>query len=173
MATNHRLEQLESTVQASRVEDLSSNEWEQIREICVNHMQDEGGPTPLRLRWARLALRAISGKYNSHPPLREKRVADEAWVRAYAVRALMQSAAERTAESTRLCAYVLGHMDLSREAASQASSTFSPSRPQEMLHLRRIKNMLSPLTQVYEFLEDGTDLKEETAAWLDLLPRLP
>lgn len=173
MATNHRLEQLESTVRASRAEDLSSNEWEQIRTMCVSHMQEEGISRTLRLRWAGLALRAISKKYSAHPHHREKGVADEAWVRAYAVRTLMPSAAERAAGSTKLCAYVLDHVDLSREAASQASSTFSPSRPQEMLHLRRIKNMLSPLAQVYEYLEEGSDLKEETAAWLGLLPRLP
>ncbi|MEV5442492.1 hypothetical protein AB0N23_08120 [Streptomyces sp. NPDC052644] len=173
MATNHRLEQLESTVRASRAEDLPSNEWEQIRTICVSHMQEEAIPKPLRLRWARLALGAISKKYSTHPPRHERRVADEAWVRAYVVRTLLASAAERTSESTKLCAYVLDHVDLSREAASQASSAFSPSRPHEMLHLRRIKNMLSPLAQVYEYLEEGSDLKEETAAWLDLLPRLP
>jgi hypothetical protein len=86
---------------------------------------------------------------------------------------LLAAAAERTSESTKLCAYVLDHIDLSKEAASQASSTFRPSRPQEMLHLRRVKNMLSPLVQVYEYLEEGNDLKEETAAGLELLPRLP
>jgi hypothetical protein len=66
----------------------------------------------------------------------------------------------------------LSHIDLSREEITEVFTSQPLASRENALRLRTVKNMLTPLKQVYELLEEE-ETKTEVAAWLALLPRLP
>jgi hypothetical protein len=72
-----------------------------------------------------------------------------------------------------LCSEILRHVGVTPEAGARLAEEWKTAPRDQMLQLRRIKNMLTPLLPLRTLLE-GDDLAfQETRAWLELVPRLP
>ncbi|MCQ0023389.1 hypothetical protein M4914_10795 [Streptomyces somaliensis DSM 40738] len=172
MNTAYSLDQLEEKAATTAAGELLANDWEQLKEISTNRMQSPDISPRDRLRWANLASQFISKKYADDPESVRREVIEQTWVRAYAVRNLIEPGPRKLSEAAALCTHVLSHIDLSREEIMEVLDSQPPASRESALRLRTVKNMLTPLMQVHELLEDE-ETKTEIDAWLALLPRLP
>ncbi|MFD3723652.1 hypothetical protein [Streptomyces sp. NPDC058671] len=134
-------------------------------------MQRTELPDEDRLRWGRLALAAISGKYADG--LNQQAMAEAAHVRIYMIREFGAGDADTVRDLSALCADILRHMEVSYEVAVELSGEWRAAPREQMLHLRRIKNMLTALLPVQTLLDGDDPVMREALVWLDLVPRLP
>ncbi|AVH96587.1 hypothetical protein C5L38_17185 [Streptomyces sp. WAC00288] len=142
-----------------------------MRDLAVGRMQRGDLPAGTRIRWGRLALAALPGKY---PEERSQRlVIDSARVRAYLIREFGPDATDPARDLAALRADVLRNLGMPRETAARLADGWQSLPREQMLRLRRIKNMLSALHPVLPLLEDGTPAAADLRAWLELVPRLP
>ncbi|WP_306325068.1 hypothetical protein [Streptomyces venezuelae] len=77
-----------------------------------------------------------------------------------------------------LCADILRDLGMPLESAARLATGWRTAPREQMLQLRRIKNMLTPLLLLQDLLEGGESRGEDPAlqnvrAWLELLPELP
>ncbi|MEU2240331.1 hypothetical protein ABZ572_13130 [Streptomyces sp. NPDC018338] len=145
--------------------------WEQVRVFAVGGMQSRGLSDEARLRWGRLALSAISRRERGYVP--QQAMAAAARVRAYMIVEFGGSDADVARDPSALCSNVLRHLGMSHEAAVRLAGDWRAAPREQMLQLRRIKNMLSPLVSVRMLLEGDEPVLLDTRAWLELIPRLP
>ncbi|MFF3320886.1 hypothetical protein [Streptomyces sp. NPDC002889] len=165
------LEDLERYVLTPEAGACSLEHWEQLRDFAVGGMQSHGLSYETRLRWGRLALSAISRKERSQTP--QQAMAESAHVRAYMIREFGVSNADAARDLPALCSEILRNVGVSLEAGARLAEGWKSAPRDQMLQLRRIKNMLTPLLPLRALLE-GDDLAfQETRAWLELVPRLP
>lgn len=80
---------------------------------------------------------------------------------------------DATRDPSALCSDVLRHLGLSHEAAARLAGEWRTLPREQMLHLRLIKNMLTPLLPVRGLLERDDPVLRDTHAYLKLIPRLP
>ncbi|MFD3331056.1 hypothetical protein ACFWV1_00105 [Streptomyces sp. NPDC058700] len=167
------LTELEERVGRKAVAEESTHEWEYVRELSVGRMQSSRYTTEERLRWGHLALAVLSKEYAQEAHSRIISGSELARVRAYMIHEFGASDSDAARQPALLCSYVLENIDMTRaEAASMAEDWRSRPREQ-LLHLRRIKNMLAPLATVQHLLGADDPLRQEGEAWLALVPKLP
>ncbi|MEU3912129.1 hypothetical protein [Streptomyces sp. NPDC029721] len=145
--------------------------WEQLRDFAVGGMQSPGLSDDTRLRWGHLALSAISRKEPSQTP--QQTVADSAHVRAYMIREFGASSADEARDLLALCSDILRNVGVSLEAGARLAEGWKSAPRDQMLQLRRIKNMFTPLLPLRALLTGDESAFQETLAWLELVPRLP
>ncbi|NWF27958.1 hypothetical protein HW130_17075 [Streptomyces sp. PKU-EA00015] len=148
-------------------------DWEQIRELSVGRMQSAAYPQEIRIRWAHLALAAIAGKYASPLEDPKKPVAESAHVRSFMIREFGESETDEARRIGELCADVEAHLGMTREEALQLASEWRGAPREQVLHLRRIKNMLTPLAGIQDLLREEDPIQQDITEWLTLIPRLP
>ncbi|MFJ2058720.1 hypothetical protein ACIOMM_22605 [Streptomyces sp. NPDC087908] len=150
--------------------------WEQLRDLAVGGMQRRDLPTEVRLRWGRLALSAISWKYRTGPS--QMMTADSARVRAYMIKEFGDSETDLARNLTALCSDVLRDLGMPLETAARLAAGWRTLPREQMLQLRRIKNLLTPLLLLQPHLKRGEPEGKNPAlqnvrAWLELIPELP
>ncbi|MEU0374681.1 hypothetical protein ABZ070_31615 [Streptomyces sp. NPDC006283] len=167
------LDDLERRVQGGDDAVEGAENWEQLRELSVGRMQSDAYSTEIRIRWGHLALTAISGKHASAPEDPKKAVAESALVRAYMIRQFGESEEDEARRIGDLCAYVKTHLDLTRADALRLAAEYRRAPGPQMLHLRRIKNMLTPLAVIQDMLQEDDPTQRDITEWLPLIPELP
>ncbi|MFE2555563.1 hypothetical protein ACFXGT_05925 [Streptomyces sp. NPDC059352] len=167
------LEELEERVKKTAATEASTNDWEQVRELSVGRMQSSRYAVEERIRWGHLTLAVLSKEYTQAAHGRIKSVGESARVRAYMIQEFGACESDAARQPALLCTYVMENIDMARaEAASMAEDWRSRPREQ-LLHLRRIKNMVAPLATVQHLLGVDDPLRQEVEAWLALVPKLP
>ncbi|MGW0703713.1 hypothetical protein ACWD0A_31280 [Streptomyces sp. NPDC002867] len=146
-------------------------DWETLRELCVGRMQQSHLAVDDRIRWAHLALAAISGKYGVFTDL--KKVAEEVRVRSYMIREFGVSESDEARSPTALCSYVIQHLKMGRADVERMAMDWPALEKSQMLHLRRIKNVLTPVREIESLLDVDDPLLQEITAWILLQPKLP
>ncbi|MCX4981975.1 hypothetical protein [Streptomyces sp. NBC_00572] len=150
--------------------------WEQLRDLAVGGMQRPDLPAEVRLRWGRLSLSAISGKYRTG--LSQQMTAESARARAYMIKEFGASETDPARNLPVLCSDVLRDVGMPWEEAARLGAGWRTAPREQMLQLRRIKNMLTPLLLLQDLLEDGKPegdgpASRQVRAWLELVPKLP
>ncbi len=171
-----RLDRLERFLLEPGARSCPPERWEQLRDLAVGGIQRPDLPSEVRLRWGRLALSAISGKYRTG--LSQQRTAESAHVRAYMIKEFGESDTDPARNLPALCADILRDLGMPLESAARLATGWRTAPREQMLQLRRIKNMLTPLLLLQDLLEGGESRGEDPAlqnvrAWLELLPELP
>ncbi|MFE7093886.1 hypothetical protein [Streptomyces erythrochromogenes] len=165
------LDDLERHLLTSEAGACSLEHWEQLRDFAVGGMQSPGLPDETRLRWGRLALSAISRKERSQTP--QQAMAESAHVRAYMILKFGVSNADAARDLPGLCSEILRNVGMSPGAGARLAEEWKSATRDQMLQLRRIKNMLTPLLPLRALLEGEDPDFQEARAWLELVPRLP
>ncbi|MEW2418119.1 hypothetical protein AB0953_31105 [Streptomyces sp. NPDC046866] len=165
------LEDLERYLPTTEANACSLEHLEQLRDFAVGGMQSPGLSDETRIRWGHLALFAISRKGQIQTP--QQAMADSAYVRAYMIQKFGASNADTTRDFPALCSEILRNVGMSLEAGTRLAGGWKSAPRDQMLQLRRIKNMLTPLVPLCALLEDDNPVFQEVRAWLQLLPRLP
>ncbi|MFF6870647.1 hypothetical protein ACIPQA_29400 [Streptomyces sp. NPDC090109] len=175
--TSTSLEDLERILVGPDAGSCSPEDWEQLRDLAVGRMQHCGLPDEVRVRWGHLALSAVSRKHD-RAEATQQATAESARVRAYMIREFGVSDTDTARDLHDLCSDILRNLGIPLEAAAQAAGEWPKMPPDQMLRLRRIKNMLTPLLVLENLLEreepEGRDLAlRDIRSWLELIPKLP
>ncbi|MDT9691000.1 hypothetical protein Q5762_22135 [Streptomyces sp. P9(2023)] len=165
------LENLEKHLLIPEARSCSPECWEQVRDIAVGGMQRHDLADEARLQWGRLALSAISKKYREDLP--QRAMAESASVRAYMIKEFGLSNADPARNLSALCSDVLRDLGGSLEVAARLAGEWRTAPPEQMLQLRRIKNMLTPLLPIRALLEGDDPAMQDIRFWLELVPMLP
>lgn len=147
--------------------------WETLRTFAVGRMHDAGLSADTRLRWVHLALIALKRKGENAELDTAAVLSDEAYIRAYAIREFgaIQDAGIR--DPADLCKSVFREIGETRgEVHAQATNWHTRPVP-EILRLRRIKNMLTPLRDLAGVIPMDDPTRNELSAWLPLILDLP
>jgi hypothetical protein len=164
-------ESLEQSVREASEGGLSQEWAEQLRDLAVGRLQNRELPDEVRLRWGRLALAAVAAKGRGTLP--QRAMAEEAAVRASMIQEFGADNTDTARDPSALCSDVLRHLGLPYEDASRLAGEWRTASREEMLRLRRIKNLLTPLVPIRAHLEGDTPDLREIRTWLALHPRLP
>lgn len=174
--TDTSLESLERFPLEPEARSCPPERWEQLRDLAVGGMQRRDLPAEIRLRWGRLSLSAISGKYRTGPS--QQMTAESAHVRAYMIKEFGESETDLARNLATLCSDVLRDLEMPFESAAGLATGWRTAPCEQMLQLRRIKNMLTPLLLLQTLLESGESEGDapglqDVRAWLELIPELP
>ena len=102
-----------------------------------------------------------------------KSVAESAHVRSFVIREFGESGEDEARRIGELCAHVEAHLGMTREEALQLASEWRGAPREQVLHLRRIKNMLTPLAAIQGLLQEEDPIQQDITELLTLIPRLP
>ncbi|MEU0664683.1 hypothetical protein ABZ508_01180 [Streptomyces lavendulocolor] len=103
----------------------------------------------------------------------QEMVAAAARVRVYMIRQFGVSASDEARQPDRLCEDVLKNIGSSIDEVARLATDWRSLQREEMLYLRRLKNILTPLTEIADLLNPADSIHDEIAPWLALRPRLP
>lgn len=126
-----------------------------------------------RIRWGRLALSAISKKSTLAADDHLKLAAESVRVRSYMIQEFGVSESNEVRNPTALYAYIIGNIGMSPTEAALMATNWRNAPREQMLRLRRAKNMIAPLAAIQGILGEYGPIHPDIAAWLTLIPRLP
>ncbi|MEU6385697.1 hypothetical protein ABZ847_19310 [Streptomyces bauhiniae] len=151
----------------------SWQDWEALRDQAVGRMYDDRQDVETRLRWAGVAIAACGRRdvRSGFDPART--LADEAGIRAYAIREFGVVPGDAIRDAADLCRTVFLHIGRSREEVAAEAVDWRALPREGMLRLRRVKNLLTPLRGIVDALRPDDPLRPELSAWLALIPELP
>ncbi|MEV5545520.1 hypothetical protein AB0L35_05165 [Streptomyces sp. NPDC052309] len=135
-------------------------------------MRDSRLTVESRLRWVRLALLACRRRRETGAES-ARILADEAHIRVYAIRSFGVVPGDEVQDPVRLCEAVFAEIAQDRDAVAVDTLDWRDLPPPEMLRLRRIKNLLTPLRGLTDVLAADDPLRRELTEWLALVPELP
>ncbi|MGP3922655.1 hypothetical protein [Streptomyces sp. 8N616] len=167
------LAELEQFIAAHPSHPLSLQSWEALRDKSVGNMQNAALPKGTRLRWAQIAVTAVHRKHDAGQVDQRASVAEEARIRAYTIREFGRVDDGTLRDLPLLFGQVIQAVGLSREEVFLSAATWQDSGPSEMLTLRRIKNLLTPLKDVEPYVEADEPMKAQLKPWLTLISQLP
>lgn len=147
--------------------------WETLRELAVGRMEDARLPTEMRLRWAHLALAAIQRKTEASETDRKAALTDEAYVRVNAIRSFGATQDRGLRDPADLCEAVFREIGRTPDELRTDAVHWRTLPRQEVLQLRRVKNLLTPLRCVEGLFPMSDPLHGKLSAWLSLIPDLP
>ncbi|WP_225804095.1 hypothetical protein [Streptomyces sp. NK15101] len=131
-----------------------------MRDFAVGGMQSADLSDEVRLPWGHLALAAIARKERSQAPQRAP--AASAHVRAYMIREFGISGTDTARDLSALCSDVLRSLEASPDTVARLAEGWRSASREQMLRLRRIKNMLTPLLSLRELLQGDDPTFRET-----------
>ncbi|MEV5317392.1 hypothetical protein AB0K92_06890 [Streptomyces sp. NPDC052687] len=152
---------------------LDVQTWETLRELAVARISDDRLPAGTRLRWVGLALTAIRRKAQRSDVDSKAALAEETNVRVNAIRAFGAARDGGLLDPVDLCEGVFREIGQTSEEVRAEAAHWRSLPPQEMLRLRRVKNLLTPLRGVESLIPPQDPLHRELSAWLSVIPDLP
>ncbi|AIR98139.1 hypothetical protein [Streptomyces glaucescens] len=167
------VDELERFAAQPETDRLDVQTWEMMRELAVARMSDDRLAVDIRLRWVRLALTAIRKKAQGSDVDRKAALAEETNVRVNAIRAFGAAQDGGLLDPVDLCESVFREIGQTPEEVRTKAVLWRSLPPQEMLRLRRVKNLLTPLRGVESLIPPGDPLHRELSAWLSVIPDLP
>lgn len=151
-----------------------SAELESLRDRSVGRMQSPDLPTSDRLRWAQVALSICRAKHDCGAVDDLAAATDMARVKSYTIRQFGPERGDHLRDPFRLYADVTEAIGKTSEEIRRESARWQDRTRNEILYLRRVKNLLNTLEDVQVQLCDQPDFPErDLQAWLNLLPLLP
>ncbi|MER7174529.1 hypothetical protein [Streptomyces mesophilus] len=147
--------------------------WEYLRDGAVGKLQNKDLGDADRIAWAKFAALSISRRIESGEKDSLTSAAELARVRAYVIREFGPSSEEPFRNPDRLCREALEEIPMGYAEVRALAEEWKRRAPEEMLTLRRIKNLLTPLQDVADHLESSSSPGREIREWLDLIPLLP
>ncbi|MGW6058723.1 hypothetical protein [Streptomyces sp. NPDC055189] len=166
-------EEAERLITSTTRSPLSTQSWSLLRDLGVGRMQTQGAPDSDRLRWGAVSVEAARRKHSEGGGDRDAALAEEAISRSYLIRTFGPGEAGSIRDPGELFRRVIDALGgRSRTEVSAAARSWRELPVPEILALRRIKNLLNPLTAIVDSLESGEE-RDELEQWLDLIPVLP
>lgn len=167
------LEELEIATARSHASEVDWQTWEMVRELSTGRMRNADLDEATRLRWARLSLAAIRRKQETSDFGPASILADEVNVCVFAVREFGAVHGDAVRDPLELCRTVFREINESPEEVASAAEGWRSLAPQEILRLRHIKNLLTLLRPIVDFLPVSARQHQQVSEWLQLIPRLP
>ncbi|WP_159394608.1 hypothetical protein [Streptomyces parvulus] len=164
---------LENFLSSPAAQSVSGQTWEAIRERAVGGMQNPVLPADVRLRWSALAISAVRGKSTAESMDSRVSAAAEVHVRSYVICEFGRVDDGNLQDLESLTRLVFHAIGMSREQVAASAADWRNSGRAEMLTLRRIKNLVTPLKEVVHLFEPGDPRRAEVEDWLALTSRLP
>ncbi|WP_326688584.1 MULTISPECIES: hypothetical protein [unclassified Streptomyces] len=148
---------------------------EALRDKAVGRMQSPGSALAQRMRWGLVATEASRLKHKRADTDPRVAVTENAWIRSYAIQEFGAAEGDSLRDPIALCEDVLGAIGIPSEEIIRRAATWRESSPPEMLDLRRVKNLLQPLENIQQALEESKrpDYVKRVRAWLDIRADLP
>ncbi|GAA2412897.1 hypothetical protein GCM10010420_47930 [Streptomyces glaucosporus] len=147
--------------------------WETLREFCVVSMQRHDLLATERLEFAKAALEAISKKRQAQGLKPIEYVAEESWVRAYAISEFGPDPSDPVRDPKTAANAILSNIGEDFQEISELSERWYEKGIDTIRRLRRVKNFVKPLEPVIPHLAVGTRERADAEDWLSLWPRLP
>ncbi|MEV5341473.1 hypothetical protein AB0K93_23790 [Streptomyces sp. NPDC052676] len=166
------IDELERFAAQPENDHLDVQTWETLRELAVARMSDDRLADETRLRWVHLALTAIRKKAQRSDIDRKATLAEETNVRVNAIRAFGAQDGGLL-DPVDLCEGAFREIGQTSEEVRTEAAQWRSLPPQEMVRLRRVKNLLTPLRGVESLIPPGHPLHRELSAWLSVIPDLP
>ncbi|MFJ3200238.1 hypothetical protein [Streptomyces sp. NPDC086989] len=141
-----------------------------LRALAVGGMQEDRLPEETRLRWGRVAVAAAYRCAEAEGASDLVRGIELAFVRGYLIR---EFGPGRGGDPAALCRELLALVDLTPAQAAARAGHWRDLPRAEIVHLRRIKNLLRWTDAVRPHLPEGEPLAATLDAWSRLRPRLP
>ncbi|WP_146252258.1 hypothetical protein [Streptomyces carminius] len=163
---------VKSIVLSLPVEGLSGSALEELRDMGVGRMQSSL-PQEERVLWAEVAIFCIRRKEVCGASDLLASSVDEARIRSYVIRNLDGRDLGPTWSLEELCGLVLDSIPYPFEEAKERASRWRSLSREEMLTLRRIKNLLGAVKDVGRLIQEKDEACEGVRMWLDLVPLLP
>ncbi|GGV32981.1 hypothetical protein GCM10010293_34930 [Streptomyces griseoflavus] len=167
------LEELETLVMQSDHLVLDWQSWETVRDLSVGRMRNPDLDRETQIRWARLALAALSRKQNSGKFESASVLADEIHVRVYAVQHFGPLQGDPLRDPIQVCRAVFEEIRESRDDVDAITDEWTSLPRKEILRLRRIKNLLTLLRPIIDLIPSEAPQHHQLTEWLPLIPRLP
>ncbi|MEU6760878.1 hypothetical protein ABZ916_00010 [Streptomyces sp. NPDC046853] len=166
-------EEVENLIRYPARPPLTTRSWSVLRDFSVGRMQAKDVPDSDRLRWGAVAVEAARRKHSEGGIDRAAALAEEAISRSYLIRTFGPGEVGSVRDPGELFRRVIDVLgERSREELSAAARSWRELPGPEILALRRIKNLLNPLTAVVDTLESEEE-RDELEKWLALIPVLP
>ncbi|MFG3347655.1 hypothetical protein ACGF1Z_21615 [Streptomyces sp. NPDC048018] len=170
--TSRSLPELERHVRETADSTASPGHWEQVRDLAVGRMQRNSDAAETRIRWRHLALSALPKKHSGNTDPKVE-LAEEVSIRAYMIRFFGASETDATRQPSDLCAAIFPQIGMTPAEVTQSAEAWQTKPREEILQLRRIKNVLSPLLQIKDVLSRDEKVAPDIHEWLALIPQLP
>lgn len=167
------LDELEARVNRSDSTNDDWRNWEMIRDLSVGRMRNPGLDAGTQLRWVRLALAALRRKRDSAEFDSASILADEVYVRVFAVQRFGAVPGDPIRDPLEACRAVFREIHESRDDVAAATAEWRSLSKQEILRLRRIKNLLKLLQPIIDFIPREAPQFQQLTEWLQIIPRLP
>ncbi|MGW7350320.1 hypothetical protein [Streptomyces sp. NPDC054784] len=148
------------------------NSWEQIREICVGRLQCSEGSQEDRVRWAEIAIVVIGKKDLANKKSKYVPAIEEVRIRVYTINTFGSDRSVDMRNPDKLIRLVMGVLDIDYERAASSACNWQALPADEILRLRRIKNLMSALQTIDPSILDSP-AGNRVKPWIELAPRLP
>lgn len=137
-------------------------------------MQNSALTTSRRLRWARVALAMCQAKRELGGIDALASTAETARVHAYTIHQFGPLAGDYLRDPLTLFREIVEAIDETPRELTQKAMGWQTLTHEQILHLRKIKNLLGSLVVIKDVLTPHTvPTSEEVQTWLDVLPSLP
>ncbi|MFI1847773.1 hypothetical protein [Streptomyces sp. NPDC020480] len=166
------LEELESFVLETSRPPFVAQSWSLVRDWCVGNMQDRELSDGQRIRWGELAVQAARLKHREGGIHELDAVSEEVLSRSYLIKVFGPGEPCSARDPIDLVLFSIERIGRERDEVSRAAEDWPRLPVPDILSLRRIKNIMKPLCEVTEYLDEGS-LRDDLSAWLALIPALP
>ncbi|MBC3988910.1 hypothetical protein H8N00_08445 [Streptomyces sp. AC563] len=148
--------------------------WVGLREASIGRVQDRNLPTVKRIQWAAVCELAIDRmRQHSEGPGGRAVMAEEARLRAYVITRFGREDNNSLSDASVLFRRVIASIGAERREVTEKAGGWQRLTREEMLQLRRVKNLVLPFKDVLPLLDLADPLRREVEGWIDVLPLLP
>ncbi|WP_157840070.1 hypothetical protein [Streptomyces megasporus] len=166
-------EDAKNIVSPSAGGDLPGATLEELRDMSVGRMQSSLLQREERVLWGEVAILCARRKkaIGVVDPLAS--AAEEARVRVYIIHEFGEIDRGEFWSLARLCEFVLNSISCSLEDVRAKASSWRDLNREEILSLRRVKNLLNAMKSVEELLQGEGGVCADVRTWLGTIPQLP
>jgi hypothetical protein len=148
------------------------NWWLGVRIMPQSRVYDRTLPPDIRREWAMVFLLLVEGSERFAGLDRWAAATDAASMRALLINELGPLPGDETWDSAALVRSVLVTTTLHPQTANELARRWRALPREDILLLRRHKNLLATLAMVFDQVPDGSD-RDIARAWLAVRPSLP
>ncbi|WP_148591903.1 hypothetical protein [Streptomyces sp. WAC01526] len=164
--------QIEEFSEKATENPIPSESWESIRSLCTSRMQDRQLDPHTRIRWARIAVTASDRKVVEGTSGLLKFTAEQARIKVYAIREFGVDYHDTVRDPNSLCRQIIASISYRRDEIERDATRWRDLPTPEILTLRLIKNVLTPLRDIETSLPDSPD-GQHLRSLLPLIELLP